>query len=124
MVRIGANMAATERAADGELPEGWERKGPAGPYHKYVRRDAVTVPKRCAGGEPFHRDSVVVVSQGTVAISTGPGARSSWDVEDTDEAARRAIEVLQEWIEDDRDPYGGGELDDALEAVVPGDDDA
>lgn len=100
------------------LPAGWERIDEAVPYVKLVKRDAVTVPKRHAGGEPFSRDAVVVVTDEKAGVTTGPGARQSWPVPDPEAAGCRLAHAIEAWIDDGGDPYGGSDLNEELEAVV------
>lgn len=96
------------------LPEGWTQETPASAqYTKYVKRGAVQVPKRYAG-EPFDRDAVVIASQTHAGVASGPGARSSWSVENPDEVARALVRVVEDWIQAGGDPYGGRELREQL----------
>jgi hypothetical protein len=100
------------------LPAGWQRIDSAGPYTKLVKRDAVTVPKRYAGDEPFHRDAVVVVTDDLAGVVKGPGARQSWQVDAPEEAGRRLAAAIDEWVAEGGDPYGSSDLNARLEAAV------
>jgi len=104
------------------LPAGWQRIESAGPYSKFVKRDAVTVPNRYCG-EPFHRDIVVIVTDDLAGVVKGPGARQSWMVEDPEATGRRLAATLDEWVAEGRDPYGGSDLDDRLEESVAAEND-
>ena len=98
-----------------DLPVGWQRIDELGqPYTKLVKRDAVAVPKR-AHGEPFHRDSVVVITNHVAAVVQGPGARQSWQTDDPDAVGVRLAHAVESWIQDGGDPYGGSELNARLD---------
>lgn len=95
------------------LPDSWELANPTAPYYKLIKRNAVTVPKNYSD-EPFQRDAVVVVAGSTISVVKGPGARQTWMIEDPEAAANRIVTVLEEWIAESRDPYGGQLLDEQL----------
>lgn len=101
-----------------ETPDGWKRIDPASLYVKIVKRDAVEVPKRHAGGEPFSRDAVVVFTDELAGVTSGPGARQSWQVADPETVACALAETVDEWIAEGGDPYGASELDDRLDDAV------
>lgn len=97
------------------LPDGWQEiDEPGTPYTKFVKRDAVTVPKR-ANGEPFHRDCVVVITDDVAGVVKGPGARQSWQVSDPEVVGVRLAHELDAWVREGGDPYGGADLNERLE---------
>lgn len=101
------------------LPDGWTVVDTDGsPYVKFVKRDAVTVPKRARDGVEIDRDVVVLVTDSVAGVVKGPGARQSWQAEDTEEVGRALVDVLEEWVSSGGDPYGGEALDDDLEAAA------
>ncbi|MFC6720922.1 hypothetical protein ACFQGT_00040 [Natrialbaceae archaeon GCM10025810] len=105
------------------LPDGWERVESAGPYHKYVTRDAIET-RNFDGSLRYRRDVVVIVTADGAGVTKGPCYRNQWDVDDPDAAGRRLAHVLQAWIDEGGDPYGNGDLRARLEsAALNGGDD-
>lgn len=100
-----------------ELPDGWERIEERPAYVKLVKRDAVQVPKR-ARGEPFQRDAVVVFTDDTAGVTSGPGARRTYGTQAAEAVARGLVDVVEEWIADGMDPYGGEDLRREMDRVV------
>lgn len=96
-----------------DLPDGWERVEGA-TYTKFVRRDAVTVPKRHAEGSAFDRDAVILVTDTTTGVVKGPGARTAWSTDTPEALGARLAAVVNEWIADGGEPYGGSDLHDRL----------
>lgn len=100
------------------LPDGWDRIDDDGPYTKFVKRGAVTVPKRAREGSQFDRDAVVIVTDELAGVVKGPGARQSWQTDSPEVLGRRLAEVVEEWVASGGDPYGGSDLNDDLAAAA------
>lgn len=105
--------------ARSDLPDGWVHVGSAGPYYKIARRDAVTVPRAADPDDGISRDSTVIVEPDGVGVVRGPGmSRQRWTSDQPDQLALALVEVLDEWVDDGRDVYGGEELTERLNAAA------
>lgn len=114
MSEAGTPVTTPPKPDAADVPDGWNLIGSAGPFYKLVREDAVYVPRECDEDTGIARYPTVLVEPDGVLVTRGPGAsrheRHAGPGNDAGDLAAALATVIDEWIAEGGDVYGGDEL--------------